>query len=64
MGRRSSSCSVTCEASPVEARNFLARRARMVGVYVSGTVKVMSLPAIAVDSLVDKLQSPEQIGRE
>jgi uncharacterized protein with GYD domain len=29
-----------------------------------GTVKVMSLPAIAVDSLVDKLQSPEQIGRE
>ena len=29
-----------------------------------GTVKVMSLPAIAVDSLVDKLQSPEQLGRE
>ena len=29
-----------------------------------GSVKVMSLPAIAIDSLVDKLQSPEQIGRE
>jgi uncharacterized protein with GYD domain len=29
-----------------------------------GTVKVVSLPAIAIDSLVDKLQSPEQIGRE
>jgi len=29
-----------------------------------GTVKVMSMPAIAIDSLVDKLQSPEQMGRE
>jgi uncharacterized protein with GYD domain len=29
-----------------------------------GTVKVLSLPAIGIDSLVDKLQSPEQIGRE
>jgi uncharacterized protein with GYD domain len=29
-----------------------------------GTVKVMSMPDIGVDSLVDKLQSPEQLGRE
>ena len=29
-----------------------------------GTVKVTSIPAIAIDALVDKLQSPEQIGRE
>jgi len=29
-----------------------------------GTVKVMSMPAMSIDSLVDKLQSPEQMGRE
>ncbi len=28
-----------------------------------GTVKVLSLPAITIDSLVDKLQSAEQIGK-
>jgi uncharacterized protein with GYD domain len=28
-----------------------------------GTVKVTSLPAIPVDSLVEKLKSPEQMGR-
>jgi uncharacterized protein with GYD domain len=29
-----------------------------------GTVKVTSMPAITIDSLVDKLQSPEQMGKE
>lgn len=41
-GRRSRSCSVTCSSDPVSLRIFLARRPRMVGAYVSGTVKVMS----------------------
>ena len=29
-----------------------------------GTVKVTSMPAMTIDSLVDKLQSPEQMGKE
>ena len=29
-----------------------------------GTVKVTSMPAMTIDALVDKLQSPEQMGKE
>lgn len=40
-GRISRSCSVTQSFSPVSFRSFLARFARIVGAYVSGTVKVI-----------------------
>ena len=45
-GRRSRSCSVMCSLLPVSLRIFFARAARMVGAYVSGTVKVIRTQTI------------------
>lgn len=46
-GRRSRSASVMWSFEPVSLRIFLARAARMVGAYVSGTVKVMRIQTTA-----------------
>lgn len=43
MGRVSKSDSLTYLLSPVSLRSFFARLARMIGAYVSGTVKTIRM---------------------